>query len=215
MAINEKIVTNRKHRKLIDKESKLWQRISFWSKASDVEFDDGKTAQNKLGAINGITSDYENFQNNDIAASIGAIHEVNENMNGIFGGIKKFIVDQTTGKITGYQTEWGADTVFPFFDQSVDFTMIVHIDQAVWVWGKAEDVGTVGPTGNDNRDNNKLGFGSESHHIFDVKIDRISGKYNINYPVGSGMLGMWVHPDANHRAYQQIKVEIRSFRFLV
>ncbi len=45
MAINETIVTGRKFRRLIDKDSKLWQRISWWTKAGDVEFNDGKTAE--------------------------------------------------------------------------------------------------------------------------------------------------------------------------
>ena len=70
-AINEKIVTGRKFRKLIDETTKLWQRISFWTKASDVEFDDGKTAEEKLGAINGIT-DSLTSKNTNIALSAAA-----------------------------------------------------------------------------------------------------------------------------------------------
>ena len=58
MAVNESIVTGRKFRKLIDEATKLWQRISFWTKASDVEFDDGQTAETKMGAIKGITADF-------------------------------------------------------------------------------------------------------------------------------------------------------------
>lgn len=50
--INEEIVTGRKFRKLIDEATKLWQRISFWTKASDVEFNDGKTAEEKIGTLN-------------------------------------------------------------------------------------------------------------------------------------------------------------------
>ena len=34
-----------------------WNNISFWGKASDVEFNDQLTAEYKLGAINGITSE--------------------------------------------------------------------------------------------------------------------------------------------------------------
>lgn len=49
--INEIIVTGRKERRLINKESKLWQRISRWTHASDVEFPDGKTAVEKVAAI--------------------------------------------------------------------------------------------------------------------------------------------------------------------
>lgn len=46
--INEQIVTGRKFRKLIDEASRLWLRISFWTKACDVEFDDGETAETKF-----------------------------------------------------------------------------------------------------------------------------------------------------------------------
>lgn len=56
MAVNETIVTGRKYRRLIDVATKAWQRISFWTHAKDVEFDDGKTAQAKVGAIKGITT---------------------------------------------------------------------------------------------------------------------------------------------------------------
>lgn len=57
MALNEQIVTGRSFRKCIDVANKLWQKISFWTKASDVEFDDGENAETKLGAIKGITTD--------------------------------------------------------------------------------------------------------------------------------------------------------------
>lgn len=35
-------------------------------------------------------------------------------MNSSLGGITQFVVDPNTGKITGYKTEVGADSVFPF-----------------------------------------------------------------------------------------------------
>lgn len=73
MAINETIVTGRKFRRLIDKDSKLWQRISWWTKAGDVEFNDGKTAEQKLGNINGITSDFS-VNNDSMAASSSLSH---------------------------------------------------------------------------------------------------------------------------------------------
>lgn len=57
MAINETTVTGRVHRVLLDKAQKLWQKTSFWTKGSDVECDDGNTAENKIGAIKGITTD--------------------------------------------------------------------------------------------------------------------------------------------------------------
>lgn len=63
MAINETIVTGRKFRKLVDESTKLWQRISFWTKASDVEFDDGKTAQEKLGSLRFVSLTEEAYNN--------------------------------------------------------------------------------------------------------------------------------------------------------
>lgn len=51
MTIKEEIVTGRKFRKLVDEATKLWQRISFWTKACDVEFEDGLTAEEKIGNL--------------------------------------------------------------------------------------------------------------------------------------------------------------------
>lgn len=56
MAVNETIITGRYFRRCTDAVNKVWQRISFWHKASDCEFDDGQTAQTKVGAIKGITT---------------------------------------------------------------------------------------------------------------------------------------------------------------
>lgn len=107
MAVNETIVTGRKFRKLVDSANKSWQRISFWHKASDCEFDDGKTAQTKVGAISGITSDLSGESEN-VAASIKCVNSLNNSLGGFTP-----VIDET-GKITGYKTKVGADTVFPF-----------------------------------------------------------------------------------------------------
>ena len=64
MAIRETIVTGRKFRKCIDEINRIWQRISFWTKACDVEFDDGKTAEEKLGKIDGITDSLDSISSN-------------------------------------------------------------------------------------------------------------------------------------------------------
>ncbi len=110
MAVNETIVTGRKFRKCIDVANKIWQRISFWTKASDVEFNDGQTAENKMGAISGITSDL-NGESENVAASIKVVNQLNNNLN----QQPKFIYG-SDGKITGYKTPGGADTVFPFYN---------------------------------------------------------------------------------------------------
>lgn len=77
MIVNEVIVTGRVKRRLIDKTAKLWQRISYWTKASDVEFDDGKTAEQKIGNINGITSDFS-LNDENMCASSAMAHKAHE-----------------------------------------------------------------------------------------------------------------------------------------
>ena len=77
MEINETIVTGRKFRKCIDEANKLWQRISFWHKASDCEFDDGKTAEEKVGAIDGITDSLTDTSSR-VAASAKAVSTLNQ-----------------------------------------------------------------------------------------------------------------------------------------
>lgn len=75
MAINETIVIGRKFRKCIDPVNKIWQRFSLWTKSPDVEFEDGKDAETKLGMINGITSDL-NCEDESIAISASAVRDL-------------------------------------------------------------------------------------------------------------------------------------------
>ena len=107
MVVNEVIVSTY-NRRLIDKAAKLWQRFSCWTKASDVEFSDGKTAEQKLVNINGISSDL-NENDDKIAASISSVHEVNNK----FGGLR-FGLDEDGNPIIIIKGEDGADTVIPF-----------------------------------------------------------------------------------------------------
>jgi hypothetical protein len=69
MAINEQIITGRKFRKCLDVANKVWMRISFWTSANDVEFDDGRTLQQKLGTIDGIT---DSLESNDLKSALSA-----------------------------------------------------------------------------------------------------------------------------------------------
>lgn len=105
MAVNETIVTGRKFRKLTDAASKKWQRISFWHKASDCEFNDGKTAEEKLGAIKGITTDL-NVTVPGYAADATRVSELNNSLGGL-----QFLQDAEGN--WGYKPS-GADTVIPF-----------------------------------------------------------------------------------------------------
>ena len=96
------------YNRCVDAVNNLFETMSFWTHAKDVEFDDGGTAQNKVGAIKGITSDL-NTTTTGYAADITTVSKINDNLKGF-----EPILDDT-GKITGYKTNvGGADTVFPF-----------------------------------------------------------------------------------------------------
>lgn len=105
--INEIIVTGRAERQLIDKAAKLWQRISRWTHSSDVEFEDGKTAEQKVGNINGITSVFGN--RDDIAASISSVNSVKEELEYRIGGFR--IYKGEDGNIYIIDENAGADSV--------------------------------------------------------------------------------------------------------
>lgn len=82
MAINETISTGNKYRRLKDATNKVWQRLSFWTKASDVEFDNGSTAEEALGSITGIT-DSVNSTSSNVAASAKAVSTLNSNLTNV------------------------------------------------------------------------------------------------------------------------------------
>lgn len=88
-----------------DKINNRWNELMFKTSARSVDADDGKTLENKVGAIDGITSDI-NGDSDNIAASIKCVNELNNSL-------PTFIYDDD-GRIIGYIPIGGADTVIPF-----------------------------------------------------------------------------------------------------
>ena len=78
MAVSEKKVTGKFYR-IWSAADKLWHRISFWTHANDVEFNDGKTAQTKLGDIKGITVS-TNTKEIGYAADATSVTELNQSV---------------------------------------------------------------------------------------------------------------------------------------
>lgn len=66
MTVNEQIVSGRKFRRLINESTNLWQRISFWTKASDVELNNGQTVEDALSNIKNDITNINNSITNDI-----------------------------------------------------------------------------------------------------------------------------------------------------
>lgn len=58
----------------------VWNELSFWTSAEDVEFNDGKTAQAKLGDINGITTS-TSVQNEGFAADATVVASIYKRVN--------------------------------------------------------------------------------------------------------------------------------------
>ncbi|MFR3590847.1 hypothetical protein [Eisenbergiella massiliensis] len=84
-----------------------FQLVSHWTNANTLQFDDGKTAQAKLGAIDGISSSKDS-SSDKIAASTKLVSELNSNFSGQFGGMT-FWVNGTGDPCVTYKV--GADTV--------------------------------------------------------------------------------------------------------
>ncbi len=90
-----------------------FQLVSHWTNANTLQFDDGKTAQAKLGAIDGISSSKDS-SSDKIAASTKLVSELNSNLSAADG--EKFRYGKTADGKRGYiiTDEAGADTVIPF-----------------------------------------------------------------------------------------------------
>lgn len=100
-----------------DPENNIFETYSFWHKASDCEFDDGTTAQEKLGAIKGILSS-TNVTESGYAADAAVVSNLS---NRLCVNNTDFIFDYQNGKY-GYNTDSqrGADTFHPFSEIEKD-----------------------------------------------------------------------------------------------
>lgn len=110
MAINERISTGNFYRHCLDSASRLWQRMSFWTKASDVEFDDGRTAEEKLGNIKGITTS-TNVTEEGYAADAKAVSELSRNLSTSLNNVNLYV--GSNNKLH-FVNSAGADTELPF-----------------------------------------------------------------------------------------------------
>lgn len=74
---SENIVTGKKYRILKDATNKVWDVISFFTKASDVYNNNNKNLQTTIGSINGISSSLTSTSS-DVAASAAAVKALND-----------------------------------------------------------------------------------------------------------------------------------------
>lgn len=118
-AINETIINS--IYRIFDKDSGVWKKFSWWGKAKDTEFDDGQNAEDKLGAINGITDSLVSDAS-DIAASAKSVKMLSQCVGG--GNVIFKIEDGIL-----YWQERGADTWLPFRRRAWEhFAMLGGVD---------------------------------------------------------------------------------------
>lgn len=113
--MKEQIVTGKKFRILTDVTSRLWHVISFWTKAQDVEFNDGTNAQSKLGNIAGISDSLTSTASN-VAASAKAVKIINDKVVNQIGNLNRQLnnaqegIDAIYNAIKGQGTTPGGKT---------------------------------------------------------------------------------------------------------
>lgn len=79
MSLNETIVHGKYYRICTDKIQKLWDRISFWTDSRDVTFQDGLTAEQKIGGLDGISDNYST-NSSRIALSTKGAKTINDSL---------------------------------------------------------------------------------------------------------------------------------------
>ena len=134
MAINETIFKGRKWRVCIDKSAKKWNRYSYWTAASDVEFDDGSTLENRMSSMKGIT---KNIDSGDgYAADISLVKSIKTSLTNLITSLTNLVnsINNRLGGLRFYEDsngKWvvGADSVPKKLGSSImDYAnAIVHV----------------------------------------------------------------------------------------
>ena len=118
MPINETVYLHRKHRVCIGKNGtqKAWNRYSFWTHASDVEFDDGTTLASKAENMKGITNNIDSGAG--FAADVSLVKSIRDSLKGLIDNLTNVVngVNNRLGGLRFYEDsngKWvvGADSV--------------------------------------------------------------------------------------------------------
>lgn len=84
----------------------------------------GRVWMRLFGKVLNSKEEIEANTSENMIAGADAVKEVYSSL----GGVSQFIVDDSTGKITGYKTKVGADTVFPFSGGNFKLDIIIRIE---------------------------------------------------------------------------------------
>lgn len=118
MSIIETIYKHRKHRVCVGNNGvqKIWNRYSFWTHASDVEFDDGSTLEEKISNVKGATNDIN--AEAGYAADVSLVRSIRDALKNLIDGLSNAVngINNRLGGLTFYEDsngKWvvGADSV--------------------------------------------------------------------------------------------------------
>ena len=118
MSIIETTYKHRKHRVCVDNNGvqKIWNRYSFWTHASDVEFDDGSTLEEKISNVKGTTNDIN--AEAGYAADVSLVRSIRDALKNLIDGLSNAVsgINNRLGGLTFYEDsngKWvvGADSV--------------------------------------------------------------------------------------------------------
>lgn len=99
-------VKNRKAYRVWNGTTKKWDELRFLTDASSVDARDGKSLEEKIGEINGITTDI-NVKEKGYALDATVAKELKNNLGG-------YVLTTKDGKIAYYKESEGADSAVPF-----------------------------------------------------------------------------------------------------
>lgn len=88
-------IVSKVYRVLTDVSSRVWDKISFWCLAKDVELANGKNLETTCGSITGITSSLTSTSTT-MAASASAIKQLNDKIADLNSNLIKYISDSSS-----------------------------------------------------------------------------------------------------------------------
>lgn len=108
-------IVSKVYRVLTDVSSRVWDKISFWCLAKDVELANGKNLETTCGSITGITSSLTSTSTT-MAASASAIKQLNDKIADLNSnlGANEVCVPMT---ITGTNVNWKLSTSIKLDDK--------------------------------------------------------------------------------------------------
>lgn len=103
--MSEQIVTGKKYRILADAANRVWHRISFWTKASDVELNNGKSVET-------FYSDYTTTSGtvSSLSTTVSGLNTTVSGLSTTVAGLSTTVAGLSSGSLTDNQKTAASNT---------------------------------------------------------------------------------------------------------